>query len=160
MSLRDKLTRFLSMDDEGVYEEESHQVAPSFFSNRDRTEAPSTHQLTDKSEQEEFSVKESTRQITTNSQSHRKTRIRVMEPRMYSEVRDIADVILANESVVLNFRRMDKDQAKKVIDFLMGITYAIQGDIQKIGDEMFLCTPEGIEIEGADLSSLKQQELT
>lgn len=82
-----------------------------------------------------------------------------MEPRLYSEVRDIADVILADESVVLNFRRMDKDQAKKVIDFLMGITYAVRGDIQRIGDDIFLCTPDGIEIEGSELQALKNSDL-
>lgn len=63
-----------------------------------------------------------------------------------------------NQSVILNFRRMEKDQAKKVIDFLMGTTYAIKGDIERIGEEIFVCTPQSVELDGAELQALKKQD--
>lgn len=91
-------------------------------------------------------------------QALKKPRITVMEPRMYSEAQEIADVLLGNQSVILNFRRMEKAQAKKMIDFLMGTTYAIKGDIQRIGEEIFVCTPQSVELDGNELQSLKNQE--
>ncbi|WP_208558849.1 cell division protein SepF [Marinilactibacillus kalidii] len=91
-------------------------------------------------------------------QGIKKPRINVMEPRTYSEVQSVADVLLNNQSVILNFRRMEKDQAKKMIDFLMGATYAIKGDIERIGDEIFVCTPSSVELDGAELQALKNQD--
>lgn len=91
-------------------------------------------------------------------QAIKKPRINVMEPRTYSEVQSVADILLNNQSVILNFRRMEKEQAKKVIDFLMGTTYAIKGDIERIGEEIFVCTPHSVELDGAELQALKKQD--
>lgn len=79
-----------------------------------------------------------------------KTSIHLIEPRVYSESQRIADYLLNNESILLNFKRMDHDQSVKMIDFIMGTVYAIQGDIQKVGDEIFLCTPPTVEIAGLE----------
>ena len=41
-----------------------------------------------------------------------------------------------------------KSEAKKIVDFLMGSIYAIEGDMQRVGNEIFLCTPKNVEIDG------------
>lgn len=79
----------------------------------------------------------------TNTQ---KTSIRIIEPRVYSESERIADYLLNNESILLNFRRMDAEQAEKVIDFFAGAVYAINGDMKQVGEGIFLCTPQDVEI--------------
>ena len=56
------------------------------------------------------------------------------------------DYLLNNESVLLNFQRMEHDQAVKVIDFVAGSVYAISGDIKQVGEGIFLCTPHDVEI--------------
>lgn len=81
-----------------------------------------------------------------------KPQITIVEPRLYSEVQEVADYILSNETVILNFRRMDREQATKMIDFLMGVTYAIKGDIQRLDEELFICTPQSVTVNGSDLS--------
>lgn len=96
--------------------------------------------------------------VSSRQQTGNKTRIRVVQPRMYSEVKEIADIVLSKQSVILNFKRMENDQAKKVIDFLMGTVYAIDGDLQRIGDSIFLCTPNGIEIDMDDLGTFETTE--
>ncbi|EXJ22852.1 FtsZ-interacting protein [Alkalibacterium sp. AK22] len=93
-----------------------------------------------------------------HQQALKKPKIRVMEPRLYSDVQSIADILLNNQSVVLNFRRMEKGQAKQMLDFLMGTTYAIKGDIQRLGEEIFICTPQSFEVDGAELQALKNKE--
>ncbi len=85
-----------------------------------------------------------------------KPRITVVEPRMYSEVQEVSDVLLDNQSVIINFRRMDTKQATKMIDFLMGVTYAIKGDIQRLGEEIFICTPQSVEVSGSELSEFTE----
>lgn len=89
-------------------------------------------------------------------QTIQKPQISIVEPRLYSEVQEISDYLLNGQSVIVNFRRMDNEQAKKMIDFLMGVTYAIKGDIQRLGEELFVCTPQSVKINGSDLSDYKE----
>ncbi|MDH6364450.1 cell division inhibitor SepF [Enterococcus sp. PF1-24] len=74
-------------------------------------------------------------------------KISIIEPRVYSEAMVIAKRILAGESVLVNFDLLDEDQARRVVDFLTGAVYAEDGDIQRVGDEIFLCTPANVEID-------------
>ena len=72
----------------------------------------------------------------------------LVEPRAYSESQEIADHLKSRNSVVVNFKRVTNDQAKRIIDFLSGTLYAIGGDLQKIGGGIFLCTPNNINVQG------------
>ena len=53
-------------------------------------------------------------------QALQKSQITIVEPRLYSEAEEVADYLLASQTIILNFRRMEKDQATKLLDFLMG----------------------------------------
>lgn len=76
-------------------------------------------------------------------------KIIVMEPRVYSEAMNIAKCIIRQEAVIVNFRLVEEYQARRIVDFLTGTVYALDGDIQRVGDEIFLCTPQNMEIDGA-----------
>ena len=72
----------------------------------------------------------------------------LVEPRAYSESQQIADHLKSRNSVVVNFKRVTSDQAKRIIDFLSGTLYAIGGDLQKLGGGIYLCTPRNINVQG------------
>ena len=72
----------------------------------------------------------------------------LLEPRAYSESQQIADHWKKRNTVVVNMKRVTSDQAKRIVDFLSGTVYAISGDMQKIGNGIFLCTPKNIDVEG------------
>lgn len=72
----------------------------------------------------------------------------LIEPRAYSESQQIADHLKSRNSVVVNFKRVTSDQAKRIIDFLSGTLYAIGGDLQKIGGGIYLCTPKNVNVQG------------
>ena len=93
------------------------------------------------------------------NQAIKKPRITIVEPRLYSEVHELSDVLLGNQSVIINFRRMDQEQANKMLDFLMGVTYAIKGDIQRLGEEIFICTPQSVDVDGSELSEFTESFL-
>ena len=82
----------------------------------------------------------------------------LVEPRAYSESQTIADHLKARNSVVVNFKRVTSDQAKRIIDFLSGTLYAINGDLQKIGDGIYLCTPKNIDVQGKITEENESQE--
>ncbi len=72
----------------------------------------------------------------------------LVEPRAFSEAQQIADYLKANNQVVVNFKRVTSDVSKRILDFLNGIVYAIDGKIEKLGPGIVLCAPKGFEIEG------------
>lgn len=77
------------------------------------------------------------------------SKISIYQPRLYSDVQEIADELLAHRATVVNFSQMETATANKVIDFLNGTVYAIDGDIKRIGEQIFLCTPHNFEVEGS-----------
>lgn len=77
------------------------------------------------------------------------SKIAIYQPRLYSDVQEIADELLAHRAAVVNFSQMDTATANKVIDFLNGTVYAIEGEIKRVGEQIFLCTPHNFEVEGS-----------
>ncbi len=72
----------------------------------------------------------------------------LVEPRAYSESQQIADHLKRRNSVVVNLKRVTADQARRIIDFLSGTLYAIGGDLQKLGNGIYLCTPKNVTVDG------------
>ena len=72
----------------------------------------------------------------------------LVEPRAYSESQQIADYLKNRNSVVVNLKRVTSDQAKRIIDFLTGTIYAIGGDLQKLGNGIYLCNPNNVSVHG------------
>ena len=60
----------------------------------------------------------------------------------------MALTLLKRNTVVLNLKRVTKDQAKRIADFVSGAVYAIGGTMQNIGGGSFLCTPKNVNVEG------------
>ena len=72
----------------------------------------------------------------------------LLEPRAFSEAQQIAYQLKNRNTVVVNLKRVTKDNAKRIIDFLSGTIYAIGGDIQKVGGGIFLCAPNNVNVQG------------
>ncbi|MDF7672116.1 cell division protein SepF [Lactobacillus sp. ESL0701] len=70
-----------------------------------------------------------------------KSKIVLYEPRVYSDAKDVAQNLLNNKAVIINFSRMEDTSARRIVDFITGTVYALNGEIQRIGDKIFLATP-------------------
>ncbi|GKS81937.1 cell division protein SepF [Ligilactobacillus pabuli] len=75
-------------------------------------------------------------------------KIMLFEPSIFSDVKAIASRLLSGEAAVINFQKMDDQQAHRVVDFLSGVIFAIDGEISRVGDKIFLCTPREFTVEG------------
>ena len=95
-------------------------------------------------ETEEFEVKETSK----SSGKDYKNKTILVEPRAFSEAQQIADYLKNKNQVVVNFKRVTSDVSKRIMDFLNGIIYAIDGTMQKLGPGIVICAPKGFEIEG------------
>ena len=81
----------------------------------------------------------------------------LFEPRAYSESQQIADYLKKRNAVVVNLKRVTPDQAKRIVDFLSGTLYAINGGLQKLGTGIFLCTPNNVNVEGSITDEAKEK---
>lgn len=75
-------------------------------------------------------------------------RIVLYHPDSFSEVKEIVDHLKVGKPIILNLEGREKETARRVIDFLSGAVYAVDGNIQKIGEAVFIFTPENIELDG------------
>lgn len=75
-------------------------------------------------------------------------KIVLFEPKIYSDVKEITDKLLINQAVIVNFSSIDDAQAKRIVDFLTGAVFAINGEIQRVDDAIFLVTPPNYVISG------------
>ncbi|MEB2278635.1 cell division protein SepF [Lysinibacillus xylanilyticus] len=72
----------------------------------------------------------------------------LVEPRVYAEAQDIAEHLKNKRATIVNLQRIEREQGVRIIDFLSGTVYALSGDIQRIGKDIFLCTPDNVEVSG------------
>ena len=72
----------------------------------------------------------------------------VIKPTTFDESREITETLLANRTVVLNVEGLDVDIAQRIIDFTSGSCFAINGNLQKISNYIFIITPESVDISG------------
>ena len=147
MSLSEKLSNWFN----GVPEEEYYEEVT------DSKQAVSTNTDVNRASEPEkdnniqvMSLMSSKNNSTT---VQREQKIMVFDPSVFSDVKNIGKMILNGRAVIVNFRKMDENQIHRVIDFLSGLIFAVNGDMQRIGEKIFLCTPKNFKIEG-DLSNL------
>lgn len=140
MSLKSKIKTFFFLDDEYDYsDEEQYEEEQASKGRSQKNQAVQKQNVVH------------LQSVTNNS-----AKVVLVEPRVYAEAQEIADQLKNRRSVVVNLQRIERDAAKRIVDFLSGTVYAIGGDIQKVGSDIFLCTPDNVEVSG-NISEMLQE---
>jgi len=84
--------------------------------------------------------------IPIDSKSPRKVGVSVFHPRQYDEVTEIADNLRARLLVVINLVGADRALSQRVIDFLSGVVYTLDGKMQRLSEGIFLFVPSNVQI--------------
>ncbi|GAB6990596.1 cell division protein SepF [Paenibacillus pini] len=125
----------------------------SFLGLQEQEEIVEREQLAEEEELEAPQFNEARKNARPNNvvsiHSQKNVKVILHEPHSYDEAQAIADHLRSHRTVVVNLQRVRTDQALRVIDFLSGTVYALGGGISKIGGNIFLCTPDTVEIQGA-----------
>lgn len=95
--------------------------------------------------------------VSLPTQQQRKQEIVVLEPASFADAREIAETLKLKKCILLNMRKTDKELARRIVDFLSGISYAIEGQSQKVADQIYLFTPGHFEIIIHDQNSFKDE---
>jgi len=86
-------------------------------------------------------------------------RVVVMEPTSFEEAQNIADQLKSRRPVIVNLENAEKMLAKRIVDFISGTTYALNGNMQKVGNGIFLFVPTNVDISGEMRDELKDKGL-
>ncbi len=81
---------------------------------------------------------------SSSNKSFALSEIKVEEPRIYEDSLHIATHLRDNKPVIINLKYLDSASGKRLIDFVCGTAYAINGHMMKIGENIFLFTPEHV----------------
>ena len=75
-----------------------------------------------------------------------KLKVVVIEPKSFDDAQMVANNLREKKPVVINFEHTEGEAAKRIIDFISGTTYALNGEIKKVGDKVFLCAPSNVNV--------------
>ena len=144
-------------DEEDDFEEEKPKK--SFFKREKK------YDFDDEDDDEIYESKsKTTSSRTTSNTSNKVTPMRrpvnksnmevcVIKPSAVDDAREITETLLGGSTVILNLEGLDLEAAQRIIDFTSGATFAINGNLQKISNFIFLVTPTNVDISG-DLQDL------
>ena len=81
-------------------------------------------------------------------------KVHLVLPRSFNDAQQIADRFKEGVPVILNLQGSDQELAKRLIDFASGLTYALDGGMQRIADKVFLLTPRNVEVSAEERARL------
>ena len=94
------------------------------------------------------------RPVGGNGRSGSDIQVHLVVPKSFNDAQQIADQYKDGVPVILNLQSSDTDLSKRLIDFGSGLTYALDGGMQRIADKVFLLTPRNVEVSAEDRARL------
>lgn len=99
--------------------------------------------------------KKSQQNKVVNIHSNNQFKVVIMQPETFDDARDVSDHLKNKKPVVVNLENLNKETAQRVVDFLSGSVYGLDGDIQKVSAGIFLIAPNNVDIMGEFNDELK-----
>jgi cell division inhibitor SepF len=92
-----------------------------------------------------------------NGRADEHVRVHLVIPKNFNDAQQIADKFKDSVPVILNLQGADTDLSKRLIDFASGLTYALDGGMQRIADKVFLLTPRNVEVSAEERARLLEK---
>lgn len=80
----------------------------------------------------------------------------VVKPEKLETVTQIADYLVDRKTILLNLEETNKETARRLIDFLNGVAYAINGDLRKVATNTYVVTPSNVELSGEKITASQE----
>ena len=84
-------------------------------------------------------------------------RVHLVIPRSFNDAQQIADKFKDAVPVILNLQGSDAELSKRLIDFASGLTYALDGGMQRVADKVFLLTPRNVEVSAEERARMLER---
>lgn len=83
--------------------------------------------------------------------------VHLVVPRSFNDAQQIADKFKSGVPVILNLQSADQELSKRLIDFTSGLTYAMDGGMQRVADKVFLLTPRNVEVSAEERARMVER---
>ena len=163
MGVLDNFLNFMKLNDEDDYDDdlfddddfEEEKPKKSFFKKDRKYDFDDDDDDYEEPRAKSTRTSSSASKVTPMRQPARKPymEVCVINPTTVDDAREITETLLSGSTVILNLEGLDLEVAQRIIDFTSGATFAINGNLQKISNYIFLVTPANVEISG-DLQDL------
>jgi len=147
MSIGDSMKKLIGIeeleDDEDITEEEVNAAKEKIAkqapkrSPLNETATPSPRAAASKAGERRFSV--------ANTSAFK---LVLIEPKTFEECPKLVDSLKGRRPVIINLEKLETEVARKIFDFLSGATYALNGNVQKVANNIFIFAPENVDIAG------------
>jgi cell division inhibitor SepF len=84
-------------------------------------------------------------------------KVHVVEPKSFNDAEQIGAKFKNDTPVIVNLQNIDRDLAKRLIDFVSGLTYGLDGGIQRVAEMVFLLTPANVEVSAEDRKWMREK---
>jgi cell division inhibitor SepF len=90
-------------------------------------------------------------------QEQQPVRVHLVVPKNFNDAQIIADKFKGDIPVILNLQQSETELSKRLIDFASGLTYALDGGMQRVADKVFLLTPKNVEVSAEERQRLLEK---
>lgn len=150
MNFSELISRFLAKDD---YDDETSEREFKDYSDG-KTEYNQTQKSSVPETSRERTSSKNNRLVEINTTA--RLEVAVMSPTVFNDAKEIAEFLSRKNPVVINLEKADRADTRRIVDFLSGVVYAINGNIQKISNDIFLVTPYNVSVLGSFKEDLKK----
>lgn len=144
------MAKFLNKIGDMIFGPDSYEEDEELLDEPEKKEEPARKE---ESESRAYGRRGKVVNITSTTQF----KVVVIQPETFEEARDIAENLKQNKPVIVNLEKIEKEQARRMVDFVSGASFALGGDIQKISNMIFLVTPYNVGILGDFKDELKNK---
>ncbi|MEX0768541.1 MAG: cell division protein SepF [Microthrixaceae bacterium] len=83
----------------------------------------------------------------------------IVSPTGFNDVQQVADTFKRDQPVIVNLQGVDKELSRRLIDFASGLCYGLEGDMERVSDQIFLLTPRGAEVSEDERRRMRNGDL-
>jgi cell division inhibitor SepF len=85
--------------------------------------------------------------------------VHALAPTGFNDAKEIGDRLKNSQPVIVNLQGVDRELARRLIDFSSGLTYGVGGQMEKVADSVFLLTPSNVEVSAEEKRRLQERGL-
>ena len=149
MGIFDKMSQIFGTSIEEEEEPEKKDPEPLKIQKVEPKEPPATN--TTSSNVLNFNSAASNRENTfSQPEKSAKSKITTIKPKDFSDAQTVANFLRDKTPVIVNLEETDIKEAKRIIDFISGTTYAVDGKIKQVSSKVFICAPNNITLSSSE----------
>jgi len=161
------LVYFGIVEEDEYWDEEAYAAEEELERTYDRSESANVRRLSPRRRREEFEdwsepdaavntavIRPGPGRRPLEAVASASVRVHLVVPRSFNDAQSIADKFKESVPVIVNLQGTDPDLSKRLIDFSSGLTYALNGSMQRVADKVFLLTPRNVEVSAEERARL------